>query len=190
MSAVLDNLKRPHRWSVSDYHRMGEAGFFAPDARVELIEGEVFDMAPIGSKHFAAVNRLNHVLSEALRGQAIVSVQSPVVLSDLDEPQPDIALLKPRADFYRDALPSVSDVLLLIEVADSSLDVDSKIKAPLYAKLGVAEFWIADLQGKVLRVLREPSAAGYQKIESLRAPGAATPLALPQVRVELAQPLA
>jgi Putative restriction endonuclease len=82
MSAVLDELKRPHRWSVSEYHRMGEAGFFAPDARVELIEGEVFDMAPIGSKHFSAVNRLNHVLVSAVGGQAIVSIQNPVVLSD------------------------------------------------------------------------------------------------------------
>ena len=176
-----------HRLTVADYYRMAETGVLAPDARVELIEGEIIDMAPIGTRHASAVMRLNRLASAACGAGAIVSEQSPLRLSDLSEPEPDLMLLKPRADFYADAHPSAADVLLLIEVADSSARYDREIKLPLYARHGVPEVWIVDLEARLLRLHREPVGDAYGQVSTTASPGRTPIAALPGVEIELAQ---
>lgn len=175
-----------HRLTVADYYRMGEAGIFAPDARVELIEGEIVDMAPIGARHGSAVKRLNAMLVAAVGSRAVVSVQDPLRLSDLSEPEPDLMLLKPRADFYADAHPGAADVLLLIEVADTSARYDCEIKLPLYARHGVPEVWIVDLPARLLRLYREPLGEDYGQSSTTATPGRTPIAALPGIEIDLA----
>lgn len=175
-----------HRLTVEEYHRMAEAGVLAPDARVELIEGEVIDMAPIGSRHWSVVNRLNRMLTLAAAERAIVSVQSSLRLGPRSEPQPDLALLKPRDDFYAHSLPAAADTLLVIEVADTTGAYDRQVKLPLYARHGVPELWIVDLEMAVLRVCRQPQGETYRDIETLAAPGLQPIAALPGVAIDLA----
>jgi Uma2 family endonuclease len=151
----------PHRFSVEEYHRMAGAGLFGDDDRVELVEGEIIDMAPIGSRHAACVDRLNRLLVSRLGERAIVRVQSPVRLSDLSEPQPDVAVLAPRRDFYAGAHPGPADVLVVVEVADTTVAWDRGVKVPLYARAGVAEVWLVDLAGETVEVSRQPGAGGY-----------------------------
>lgn len=127
-------------FTAEEYHTMLRAGILTADDRVELIEGEVLRMSPIGSRHAGGVNRLNDFFVRKLEGRAIVGVQAPVHLSDLSEPQPDLALLRPREDFYSHSHPTPGDVLLLIEVAETSADFDRAVKAPLYARAGVPEY--------------------------------------------------
>ena len=145
----METLEEPritrHRLNVEQYHRMSEAGVFEPDARVELIEGEIIDMAPIGSRHFSAVSRLNRMLVEATGSRAVVSIQQSLRLDRFTEPEPDIAVLKPRDDFYAEALPTGADALLVIEVADSTIAFDLRTKARLYATHGVLTYWVVDL---------------------------------------------
>src|ERR1043166_1075223 len=126
----------------AEYHRMGEVGIFSEDDRVELIKGEIVKMSPIGRHHVAFVNNLNQLLVTRLAGRAIVSVQNPVVLSDDNEPQPDVTVLRPRSS--QQAQPAVAAVLLLIEVAQTSLRYDRVTKRPLYAEAGIPEYWIVD----------------------------------------------
>src|SRR6266487_355884 len=145
MSAVLEYPQR-HAVSAQEYLRMGDAGVFAPDARLELIEGEIVEMAPIGSRHAGAVKALNRLFSRLVGDQAVVSVQDPVIIGDRSVPQPDLALLKPRADSYSGAHPTAADVLLMVEVADTTLPFDMDTKVPLYARSGIAEVWVVDLQ--------------------------------------------
>ncbi len=159
MTAVLQVAR--HKLSVDDYHRMGEAGIFAPDSRVELIEGELIDMAPIGSPHVRVVNLLNMFFARCVGDSAIVSVQNPVRLSTNTEPQPDVVILRPRADGYGSSLPTATDVLLLIEVADTSAAYDGRVKFPLYARHGVAEAWLIDLAAEQLEVHTAPGPGGY-----------------------------
>src|ERR671938_544657 len=132
-------------FSVDEYYRMGEAGILTEDDRVELIEGEIIEMSPIGSRHAACVNRLNTLLGRHLRQTAIVSVQNPIRLDAYSEPEPDVALLRPRADYYESGHPTPADALLIVEVADTSADYDRIIKLPLYAKAGIPEAWLVDL---------------------------------------------
>ena len=179
-----------HRLTVDEYHRMGQAGVFAPDARVELIEGEVIDMAPIGTRHASAVKRLNALLSTAAQGRAIVAVQDPLRLSDANEPEPDLMLLRPRADFYAQAHPGPADVLLLIEVSDSTAAYDLGIKVDLYAKHRVAEVWIVDLDNNVVRFFRDGDGQGYTDITASETPRATPVAALPGVTIDLAGLLA
>jgi Uma2 family endonuclease len=175
-----------HRLTVEEYHRMAQAGVLAPDARVELIEGEVIDMAPIGSRHWSVVNRLNRMLTLAVGEQAIVSVQSPLRLGPRSEPQPDLTLLKPQNDFYAHSLPTTADTLLVVEVADTTGAYDRQVKLPLYARHGVPELWIVDLEMAVLRVCRQPAGETYREIETLAAPGLQAIAALPGVTIDLA----
>lgn len=125
--------------AVADYHRMGETGILGEDERVELIDGEIFEMPLIGSPHGGRINQLNRLLTKAVGESAIVSIQNPFVLDDRSEPEPDLALPRPRTDFYTASHPCASDVLLLIEVTDSSLQIDRDIKVPLYARHGIPE---------------------------------------------------
>ena len=156
-----DMTARLHRFSVEDYYRMGEAGILPQASRVELIRGQIVDLPPIGTPHLGMVNRLNGLLAVALHGRATISPQNPVRLPDGSEPQPDVSVLAWRADDYRRRRPEAVDVLLLIEVSDSSLDYDRTVKLPLYAESGIAESWIVNLAGWAIEVHRGPGDGRY-----------------------------
>lgn len=172
---------RPHRFTVADYHRMAEVGILGEDSRVELIRGHIVDMAPIGAPHLGAVNRLTRLLVVMLAGRAVVSVQNPVRLDDGSEPEPDLAVLKSRADDYGLATPRADEVLLLIEVSDSTLQHDRDVKLPLYAESGIPEFWLVDLGGPAVEVYRQPSGGRYAQALRAGIDGALTIEALPGV---------
>ncbi|MCX8114709.1 MAG: Uma2 family endonuclease [Burkholderiaceae bacterium] len=174
-----------HRLTVEQYHRMAETGVLARDARVELIEGVIVEMAPIGSRHAATVKRLNALLTSAVVGRAIVSVQDPIRLGDRSEPQPDLALLRPREDFYADAPPTAADTLLIIEVSQATAAYDRQIKVPLYAQHGVPEVWIIDLDFSLVRFYRTPQADRYADITATETPGPTPVLMLPGVTIDL-----
>lgn len=175
-----------HRFDVDAYHRLGETGVLAPDARVELIEGDIVDMAPIGWRHAGIVNNLNRLMVIGAGEAAIVSVQNPVRLSRTSEPQPDLLLLDPRTA-HAQRLPEPADVLLLIEVADATLSYDRTVKADLYARHGIVETWIVDAQRACIEVLRVPRDGRY--VERSVAAGAQVlaPAALPGLGVEVAR---
>lgn len=161
MSAQTETWPRPHRLTVHDYHRMAEVGLLSPDDRTELIEGEIIDMPPIGSEHASVVTLLTRRLMRAVDDSVEVRVQLPVRFMPRSEPQPDFALVRHRADAYRHEHPTAKDVLLLIEVSDSTLRYDLEDKARLYAKHGIPEYWVVDLVNS--RVVRHgtPGRAQY-----------------------------
>jgi Uma2 family endonuclease len=175
------------RWKldVRDYHRMGEAGILTEDDRVELIEGELVAMSPIGSDHSGGVNALTWLLVQGAGSRAVVAPQNPVRLSDHSEPQPDFALLRPRADFYRSETPTPADVLLLIEVADSSLRFDRLVKLPLYARHGIREVWIVDLAGQAVELCRGPGPDGYARITRAGRGASIAPEAMPDLALRV-----
>lgn len=152
-------------FNVNEYYRIAEA-IFSEDDRVELIEGEILEMNAIGSRHAACVKRLVDALADQnVRRVAIVSVQDPIQLDDYSEPQPDVALLRPHPDFYAQAHPLASDVLLVVEVADSSVDYDREVKLPLYARSGIPEVWLVDLPADVIEVYARPVSGKYQVVK-------------------------
>ena len=162
---------------------MGEAGIFCEDDHVELIEGEIFKMSPIGSRHAASVKRLNMLFNNLLGDRAIVSVHNPIALNDYSEPEPDIALVKPRADFYAQAHPCATDVLLIVEVADTSIDYDRNIKMPAYARSGVPEVWLADLPAEKVTVHSDPVNGVYRTVRSYQRGDSITPLHFPDLSI-------
>jgi Uma2 family endonuclease len=170
-------------FTVAEYHKMAEAGILSEDDRVELLEGEIVAMSPIGSRHAACVMRLTELLSERVVGRAHVNVQNPVRLGEHSEPQPDLALLRRRRDFYASSHPGPEDVLLVIEVAETSAAVDREVKVPLYARFGVPEVWLVDLAGDQVEVFREPSAEGYREVRVLRRGESLAPALLPDLLV-------
>ncbi|HEV2799548.1 MAG TPA: Uma2 family endonuclease [Pyrinomonadaceae bacterium] len=149
-------------FTVAEFERMGEAGVFKMDARLELIEGEIIEMSPIGSRHIACVNFLSRLLNQTVGDIAIVSTQNPIRLNDFSQPQPDIALLRLRDDFYKDALTTSRDVLLVVEVADTTLAYDRQVKVPLYAKAGIEEVWIVNLVEEQIETYAELANGAYQ----------------------------
>lgn len=149
-------------FNVDEYYLMVEAGVLKPDDRVELIEGEVIKMSPIGSPHAACVSRLNRLLQTLPELDAIVAVQNPVRLNQLSEPVPDLALLQPRKDFYAERHPVPADVLLIIEVGDTTALADRAVKLPLYARSGIREVWLVNLPQQLIEVFSEPADGGYQ----------------------------
>lgn len=149
-------------FTVDEYERMGEAGILSADDRVELIDGEIVEMSPIGKRHAACVARLTHFLTLRLQGRAVVWAQNPLRLDGRSEPQPDVTVLKPRDDFYAQSLPTPADVLLLIEVSDTTLDYDRQVKLPLYARAGVAEVWVVNLADERVETYADPSGGAYQ----------------------------
>jgi Uma2 family endonuclease len=161
---------------VDDYYRMAEVGILDPEARVELIDGEIIDMPPPGSPHAGTVTYLSEVLFRAVEGKATVRVQNPVRLSRYSEPQPDLALLRRRDDFYRERHPQPDDVLLVVEIAASSLRFDRKKKVPLYARHGIPEMWLADLGGRRLVRYRAPQQDAYTRVDE---PDLGTAIELP-----------
>lgn len=159
---------------------MAAADVFAPEDRVELIDGEVVEMSPIGSRHAGCVNRLNRLLTAALGEQAVVAVQNPVQVGDLSEPQPDLVLLRPRPDFYAEHHGMPPDILLVIEVADTSLRFDLERKTPLYLAGGIPEVWVIDLAAGVLQVFRPGT------VERLSVGDVLAPEAFPDVVLQVA----
>jgi len=172
---------RTHRFNTTEYHALGTAGILAAEDRVELIQGELVEMSPIGSRHAGTVSRLTQILSQRLSGRAVVWVQNPILLDDFSEPQPDLALLRPHDDFYTDGLPTSADVLLVVEVADSSLEYDRTVKIPLYGHAGLPEAWLIDLVQPGIDVHRGPSPAGYREVRRARSGETLSPLALPEL---------
>lgn len=173
------------RFTVDEYHRMGEAGIFGPEERVELIDGEIIQMSPIGPRHAGRVNRANAALLRALGDRAVLSPQNPVQLSDWTEPQPDIVAFKPRSDFYEHKRPTPEDVLWLMEVSDTTLRFDLKVKLPYFAAAGIPEVWIQDVNAEVLHVFREPSGKEYATSMRLKRGDSISPLAFPDIRLSL-----
>jgi Uma2 family endonuclease len=173
------------RFTVDEYHRMGEAGILPEDGRLELIRGTLAVREPIGARHAGTVDRLAHLWISRLGGRAIVRVQNPVEFpEELSELQPDLTFLRPRADFYRQAHPRAADVLLVIEVADTSRRLDRLVKLPLYARAGVDEAWLVDLPSDRVEVHRTPGPGGYRDRAVLGRGAPVTSLAFPDVTVD------
>ena len=155
------------RFSVAEYRRMVEAGILGEDDRVELVEGVIVAMAAMGSRHAACVDRLNRYLNKFAGDEMLVRVQSPIRLDDTSEPEPDIALLKPREDFYSHEHPGPGNVLLVIEVSDTSAEYDTSVKLPLYARAGIPETWLVNLTTETVEVHSQPVSGEYR--QTLRA---------------------
>ena len=158
MSVLLDR----RTFTVEEYRRMGETGILSEDDRVELIEGEIVKMSPIGKRHAACVDALDELVRERLQRSVNVRAQNPVELDDYSEPQPDITLLKRRDDFYSSGHPRPEDVLLVIEVSDTTLEYDSQIKVPLYARAAVPEVWIVNINEGRVEMFADPSGGAYR----------------------------
>ncbi|TAG89114.1 MAG: Uma2 family endonuclease [Oscillatoriales cyanobacterium] len=172
-------------FTVQEYHLMTEAGVFANNERVELIEGEIIQMAAIGTRHASSVKRLTRCFSLIPEQRATLGVQDPIQLTERTEPQPDVVLLQPRADYYATAHPVPSEVLLLVEVADSTVDNDRNIKVPIYARSGIQEVWLCDLEVNCLEVYRNPTANGYTSMQKFERGEMVSPLAFPDFEVSV-----
>ena len=173
----------PGPFTLDAYHRLAELGILDEEDRVELLDGQIVEMTPIGGTHAACVIRLTDLLSRRSGRDTSVSVQNPVVLAERWEPQPDIAVLR-RAGGYAGAwLPNPEDVLLVIEVADTSLERDRDVKIPRYAVAGIPEAWLVDLAGEAISVCREPGPDGYGKIVTVSRGETLRPIGLPELAV-------
>jgi Uma2 family endonuclease len=183
---------RRRRFNVDEYYRMAEAGILGPDERVELLGGEIYEMAPMGSRHAGRVRFLDHWFDRRLGGRGVVSAQCPLRLSDGSEPEPDLALLRIRPDDpdYDRSHPLPGDVLLVVEIADTSLSYDRDRKLPRYAEAGIPEVWIVDLTRRRLLAWREPSARRYQASFELAGVDTVAPLAFPDLRLTVGELLA
>jgi Uma2 family endonuclease len=188
MTLSMHEWPRRHRITVDHYHRMADAGLFAHGERVELIEGEIIDMPPMGSRHAAWATRLADLLSVAVRPRAMVRQEKPVRLNDASEPQPDITVVVARDDYYVSRHPAAADVLLLVEVSDTTLRYDLDVKVPLYARSGVREVWVVDLQTETVHFHRDLVNGAYRSISAVQQPDVVTLEALPDTRVNLSPP--
>ncbi len=177
---LVQPVKR--RFTVEEFHRMGEAGIFHEDDRVELIDGQIVQLSPIGRPHAYAVTMLNNLLASRLAGRALVSPQNPVHLFRDSEPLPDIVLLRLRSD-YKNVDVGPADVLLLVEVADSSLRYDRVVKLRLYARAGIPEVWIVDVAGGRVEVYRRPAERRYEQVERVGRGGRVAPAAFPDISI-------
>jgi Uma2 family endonuclease len=173
-------------FSVEEYHRMAEAGILREKERVELIEGEIIQMAPIGTRHFGCVISVNRLFVARLGDRAVVSPQGPVVIAPRSEPQPDLALLRPRAVPYSRGLPTPEDVLLAVEVADTTVRFDRLVKSRLYAQAGIAEFWLCLVMDGAVEVHRRPGPDGYANLVRHGPGEMVSPLAFPDVSFAVA----
>ena len=162
MTATIDRVGE-YKFSVTDYHRMAETGILPADARVELIEGKVVGMPPMGSRHAACLTRLYESLQDAARGRGTVRVRMPLVIDDHSEPEPDVAVVKARADAFASGHPGPDDALLLVEVSDTTLAFDLEVKVPLYARAGIREVWVVDLAAQAIISFRKPVGGRYSE---------------------------
>jgi Uma2 family endonuclease len=174
-----------HRFTIEAYEEMIRHGILTEDDRVELLAGEIVNVSPIGQQHVGRVNRLTALFSAALGRRAIVQIQMPVTLPPDSAPEPDVTILRPRPDFYEGGRARPEDVLLLIEVAKSSLQFDRVIKAPVYAKAGISEYWIVDLVHETLECYCEPSNESYGSVRRLHSGDTIAPLAFPDVELRV-----
>lgn len=184
--AIATTSVRKHLTDINEWQRLGEANIFPPDSRLELVEGEILEMAPIGSNHAGHVKRLNNILSALAFGKAILSIQDPLQLGDLSEPEPDFMLLKPNDDCYCSRHPNADDVLLLIEVADSSLSFDQNQKLRLYARYHIPEYWLMNLNDNCVEVYRQPHDDYYGEKTTFRVGDSVTLSQLPQLTIDIA----
>lgn len=198
MNLAQDSLQNtldssvPHRYrlTLAAYHQLANAGVFNEDSRLELIEGDLIAMPPIGERHASQTRRINQLFSRQIGDTAIVDVQNPVALNAYSEPQPDIVLLKPRADFYEHSHPGPMDILLIIEVSDSTLRYDRETKVPLYAQAGIPEVWVLDIVHQRLEVYRCPSQEGYREVRYPALQEFIAPVLLPNLTVSVQSLLA
>lgn len=170
---------RRRRFTVDEYYQMTQAGFLGEDDSVELLDGEIVEMTPIGRRYAACVYRLTDLFSQMFRDSALVGVQSPVRLNEKTEPQPDALLLRRRPDFYASGHPTPQDVLLLVEAADSSNEPDRRVKVPLSARSGIPKVWPVDLEQGTITVYRDPASNGYRTARVLRRGEQVSPNAFP-----------
>lgn len=177
----------PRLFTVAEYDQMIEAGILTEDERIELIAGVITEMSPIGIRHVAWVNDLNMLIIGQLGRSVISSVQNPVHIGEYSEPQPDLVVLRPRADRYRQALPTPADVFLVIEVADTSLEVDRRVKVPLYARAGIPEVWLINLVAETVEVYTEPVEGVYKSARTLKRGDAFTATLLPDLTLTVDQ---
>ena len=170
-------------FTAQEYERMGEAGILGEDERVELLAGEIVEMSPIGKRHNASVMALDALLQQFFRASAHIGVQGPIHLDEISEPQPDLMVLRPRSDSYFDALPGPADVLLLIEVADRSLEDDRGRKLPLYAAAGIPEVWLVNLRDDLIEVFSRPIGETYQEARQVARGGTVTAITIPGLTI-------
>ncbi|MGM0558710.1 MAG: Uma2 family endonuclease [Myxococcota bacterium] len=163
----IDKKPARRRFTVEEYYLLAEAGILSRDDRVELVDGEIIEMAPIGSQHAAHVSKLNMLFAQNLSRNALVQIQNPVRLSRFSEPEPDVALLRPRDDYYASAHPGPDDVFLVVEVADTSLEYDRSTKVPLYAEHGIPSVWLLDLQDQAVECYEHPESGVYERVHIL-----------------------
>ena len=175
------------RFTVAEYHRMAEAGILRYKERVELIEGEIVDMTPIGRRHMACVDRLTRFFVRGVGDEAIVRVQGSLRLHEHSEPEPDLVILRPRADFYAESDAGPADALLIVEVADTSEHYDRQVKVPLYARAGIPEVWVVDLTAATVTAYRGPSATGYTEAIVATGTDELSPLAFPELSLSAAR---
>lgn len=175
------------RFTVEEYYRMAEVGVLRPDERVELLDGEVVHVSPMGSPHAACVRALNGQLAARVAGRALVCVQLPLRLDDHSEPEPDVMLVRPRDDGYASAHPGPGDALLVVEVGASSAASDREVKGPLYARAGVPELWLVDLTRGEVTCCRAPAGEGWEHVTVHRPGDTLAPAALPDLALDLEQ---
>ena len=171
------------KFTVIEYQKMAESGILTEDDRVELIRGEIIKMSPIGRRHASCVARLNRIFTLRLREAAIVWPQNPIELDDASEPQPDLVLLKPRPDFYESGHPQASDIFLLVEVADTTIEADREVKIPLYAEDCISEAWLVDINEQCVEVYRQPTPTGYQIIQRYQRGQTLSTQAFPDIKI-------
>lgn len=186
MSVSTDNFYKKHLTNLDEWRRLGEANIFPPGSRVELINGEIIDMAPIGSHHASHLKRINQLFSGLIKNSEIIAIQDPVQLGDLSEPEPDFMLLHPSPDFYYENHPTASDVFLLIEIADKSLKFDQNEKLRLYALHNIPEYWLLDVNTATLEVYRQPNDGIYAEKTTLRTGDKITLSQLKNISIEIA----
>jgi Uma2 family endonuclease len=179
-------MPRRRLFTVHEYHRMAEAGILGEDDRVELINGEILEMPPIGEGHFGHVNRFNRVFMQSFVGRAVVHIQNPIRLGPRVEPEPDVVLLRFRDDDYLGKFPVSEDALLVVEVAESSLTYDRTTKEGLYAQAGIVEYWVVNLIDKELVVYRDPAGSRYRSMQTLTGGNTVTPVEFPDVTIAIA----
>jgi Uma2 family endonuclease len=177
---------KTRRFTVADYHRMAETGILGEADRVELLDGEIVEMTPIGPPHASVVPRLTRLFSNQVGQHAIVSVQNPIELAVVDsEPQPDLTLLHPRADFYATQHPGPVETLLVVEVMDTSAERDRRLKLPLYARAAIREVWLVDVGAERIEVYRQPEPDGYRQTRILRRGESTAIEALPDLAIRV-----
>lgn len=181
VAAPVEDLRR--RFTVEEYERMGEVGVFDPDERVELLDGEVIAMSPIGARHASVVDITVESLFRQLIGRVTIRTQNPLRLPPRSEPEPDIVVARRRRDFYGSAHPTAEDTLLVIEIAETSLRIDRAVKVPIYAQQGVVEVWIVDLAADAVYVYSDPVDGAYRQVRTARGGDELVPVAIPDLRL-------